>query len=109
MSASPQFGTSAKNKICAKALRIYFVICASSTSSMSILSLQNEFLIRDSGLRFWIVYSARLTLRIKRETSFNESFEQRMRLVRLTLKLGVILAADEIWVIAKLDQFGQRP
>src|SRR5881398_2533772 len=89
-------------------LRIYFAICASSTSSMSILSLQNEFLIRDSGLRFWIGCSARLALGIKRETSFNESFEQRMRLVRLTLKLGVILAAHEIRMIAKLDQFGQR-
>src|SRR5438270_14066043 len=108
MSASPQLGTSAKNKICAKPLRIYFVICASSTRSMSILSLQNEFLIRNSGLRFWIGCSARLTFRIECETSFNESFEQRMRLVRLALKLGVILAADKIWMIAKLDQFGER-
>jgi hypothetical protein len=35
----------------------------------------------------------------------NESFEERVRLVRFTLKFRVILAADEIWVIAKLDQF----
>jgi len=41
-----------------------------------------------------------------RETGFNKSFEERMRLVRLALKLGVILAADEIGMIAKLNQFG---
>src|SRR5437660_815777 len=103
MSASPQFGTSAKNKICAKALRIYFVICASSTRSMSILSLQNEFLSRDSGLRFWIGCSARLTLRIERETGLNETFEEGMWLVWLALKLRVILAADEIRMLSELN------
>ena len=76
---------------------------------MSILSLQNEFLLRDSGLRFWIGCSARLTLRIKRQARLNEAFEERMRLVRLALKFRVILAADEIRMITELDELGQCP
>src|SRR5438046_3344463 len=76
--------------------------------SMSILSLQNEFLGRDSGLRFWIGCSARRTLRIERKTGLNETFEERVRLVRFALKFRVILAADEIRMIPKLNQFRQR-
>src|SRR5437762_1823999 len=75
---------------------------------MSILSLQNEFLGRDSGLRFWIGCSARRTLRIERKTGLNETFEERVRLVRFALKFRVILAADEIRMIPKLNQFRQR-
>src|SRR6266550_3310088 len=75
---------------------------------MSILSLQNEFLGRDSGLRFWIGWSARRTLRIERKTGLNETFEERVRLVRFALKFRVILAADEIRMIPKLNQFRQR-
>jgi len=41
-----------------------------------------------------------------RKTGFDEAFEERMRFVRLALKLGVILAADEKGMIAKLNQFG---
>src|SRR5260370_26243079 len=85
-----------------------FGICARSTRSMSILSLQNEFLGRDSGLRFWIGCGARLTVRIKRETGLNETFEKRMRFVRFALKFRVVLATDEIRMIAKFNQFGQR-
>jgi hypothetical protein len=35
----------------------------------------------------------------------NKGFEKRVRLVWFALKFRVILAADEIGVIAKLDQF----
>ena len=42
------------------------------------------------------------------EASLNESFEERVRLVRFALKLGVILAGKEIRMIAQLDQLGQR-
>jgi hypothetical protein len=38
----------------------------------------------------------------------NKAFEERVRLVRFALKFRVILAADEIRVIAKLDQFRER-
>src|SRR5438105_2901305 len=53
---------------------------------MSILSLQNEFLARDSALQFWIGCSARLTVRVERETGLDETLEEWMRLVRLALK-----------------------
>ena len=35
-----------------------------------------------AGLRFWIGCSARRTLRIERKTGLNETFEERVRLVR---------------------------
>jgi len=38
----------------------------------------------------------------------DKSFEKRMRFVRLALEFRVILATNEIRVITKLDQFGQR-
>jgi len=38
----------------------------------------------------------------------NETFEERVRLVRFALKFRVILAADEIRMIPKLNQFRQR-
>jgi hypothetical protein len=38
----------------------------------------------------------------------NKSFEERVRFVWFALKLGVILAADKVRVIAQLDQFGER-
>jgi hypothetical protein len=41
------------------------------------------------------------------KTSSNESLEQRMRLIWFALKFGVILAAQEVRVVAKLDQFGE--
>src|ERR1043166_3963935 len=75
---------------------------------MSILSLQNEFLIGNSGLRFWIACNARLTLRLVSERGLNESLGKRMRLVWLTLTFRVILAADKIRLIPKLDQLGER-
>src|SRR2546430_10071944 len=74
---------------------------------MSILSLQNEFLLRDSGLRFWIGCSARLTLRIKRQARLNEAFEERMRLVRLALKFRGILGADGTRMITELHEHRQ--
>jgi len=42
------------------------------------------------------------------ETRLNEPFEKRMRFVRLALKFGMILATNEIGMITKLDQLGQR-
>jgi hypothetical protein len=43
-----------------------------------------------------------------RKTRLNKSSEKRMRLVRLALEFGVILARQKIRVIAQLDQFGER-
>jgi hypothetical protein len=37
----------------------------------------------------------------------NESFEKRMRFVRLALEFRVILAANKIGMVTKLDQLGQ--
>jgi hypothetical protein len=37
----------------------------------------------------------------------NKSFEERVRFVWLALECGMVLAADEIRVIAQLDQFGE--
>src|SRR5438552_17059231 len=76
--------------------------------SMSILSLQNEFLGRDAGLQFESGCSERRTLRIERKTGLNETYEERVRLVRFALKFRVISAADEIRMIPKLNQFRQR-
>ena len=70
--------------------------------SMSILSLQNEFLIRDWAPRFSIGCSGLRTILI-REARLNKSFEERVGLVRLALKFGVILAADKIRMIAKFN------
>jgi hypothetical protein len=41
--------------------------------------------------------------RIKRERSFNKSAEEWMWLIRLALKFRVILATDEVRVIAQFD------
>src|SRR5580693_557741 len=74
------------------------------------LPLQNKLLLRNLGLRFWIASSARrMLLRIERQASLDEAFEQRMGLVRFALKFWVVLAADEIGMIAEFDQFGQCP
>jgi hypothetical protein len=45
----------------------------------------------------------RRTTSLSRQTFLNKSFEERMRLVWFALKFGVILAADEIRMIAELD------
>jgi hypothetical protein len=45
---------------------------------------------------------------LSRQTCLDESFEQRVRLVRFALKFGMILAADKIRMIAQLDQFSER-
>jgi hypothetical protein len=45
---------------------------------------------------------------LSRQTRLNESFEQRMGFVWFALKLGVILAANKIRMIAKFDQFRER-
>jgi hypothetical protein len=42
-----------------------------------------------------------------RKTGLNKSLEKRMWLVWLALKLGMILASEEIGMIAQLDQFRQ--
>src|SRR6266480_4403489 len=42
-----------------------------------------------------------------RKTGLNKSLEKRMWLVWLALKLGMILASDEIGMIAQLDQLRQ--
>ena len=44
------------------------------------------------------VYSA-----LMRQAGLNEGLEKRVRLVRLALKFGVVLAGEEIRVIAQLD------
>jgi len=41
------------------------------------------------------------------QTRLNESLEQRMWFVWFALKFRMILAANEIRVIAKLDQFSE--
>src|SRR5438046_9163996 len=84
-----------------------FAPYASSTIWTSTLSLQNEFLLRDSGRRFSIAWSARRTT-LMIETRLNEPFEKRMRFVRLALEFGMILSTNEIGMISKLDQLGQR-
>jgi hypothetical protein len=38
----------------------------------------------------------------------NEAFEERVRLVRFALEFRMVLAGEEIRVIAQLDQLGQR-
>src|ERR1700724_3562353 len=48
-------------------------------------------------------------LRIECQAGSDESLEQRMRLIGLALKFWVVLAADEIEMIAELNQFGQCP
>ena len=58
---------------------------------------------RDWGRRFSIVWSARRTFRFARERGLDEAFEERMRFVRFALELGVILAADEVRMIAQFD------
>src|SRR4029453_15353784 len=104
---SQPFELSANIKTCAKPPQIYFAPSGSSTIWISTLSLQNEFLRRDSGGRFSVAWrAARTTLII--ETSLNESFEKRMRFVRLALKFRVILATNKIGMITKIDQLGQR-
>src|SRR5580700_2150824 len=105
---SQPFDVSATIEICAKPLQICFAPYGSSTIWISTLSLQNEFLFRDSGRRFSIAWSARRTTLII-ETRLNESFEKRMRFVRLALEFRVILATHKIGMITKLDQLGQRP
>jgi hypothetical protein len=42
------------------------------------------------------------------ETRLNESFEERMRFVRLALEFGMILATNKIGMITKLDQLCKR-
>jgi hypothetical protein len=39
----------------------------------------------------------------------DETLEEWMRLIRLALKFRVILATDEVGMIAELNQFGQCP
>src|SRR5437588_6671426 len=75
---------------------------------MSILSLQNKFRTWDSVRRFSIGWSGLRTAGLMRETRLNETFEKWMRLVRLALKFGMILAAHKIGMVMQLDQFGQR-
>ena len=50
----------------------------------------------------------RLLEPLMRQAGLNESLEERMRLVRFALKFGVILAGEEIRMIAQLDQFRER-
>jgi hypothetical protein len=38
----------------------------------------------------------------------NESFEERVRFVWFALEFGMVLTADEIRVIAQLNQFSER-
>jgi hypothetical protein len=52
--------------------------------------------------------SARRTASLSLQAGLNKSFEQRMGFVWFALKLGVILAANKIRMIAKLDQFRER-
>src|SRR5262249_16753594 len=94
-------------KTFAKLLRICLAAYESSTSWMSILSLQSEFLLTDWARRFSIAWSARRTTLIF-ETGVNESLEKWMRSIRFALEFRVILATNEIRVITKLDQLGQR-
>ena len=42
-------------------------------------------------------------LALVREGGLNEPFEERVRLIRLALKLGMILAGQEVGMIAQLD------
>ena len=43
-----------------------------------------------------------------RQAGLDEALEERMRLVRLALKFGVILAGEKVRMIAQLDQFSER-
>src|SRR5205807_4215465 len=99
---------SAKNKTCARPQQICFAICASSMRSVSILSLRNEFPLWGSVPRFLIGSSVRRTTSLSRQACLNKSFEERVRFVWFALEFGMILAADEIRVIAQLNQFGER-
>src|SRR5438067_10533749 len=47
-------------------------------------------------------------LSLMRETRLDETFEKRMRLVRLALKLGVILAGEKVRMVAQLNQLRER-
>jgi hypothetical protein len=49
----------------------------------------------------------RRTASLSPETCLNESFEQQVGFVWSALKFWVILAADKIRMIAKLDQFSE--
>ena len=40
-----------------------------------------------------------------REAGLDKAFEERMRLVRFALELGVILAGQKIRMVLQLDQF----
>jgi hypothetical protein len=43
------------------------------------------------------------TLALVRQSGLNEPFEERVRLIRFALKLGMILAGQEVGMIAQLD------
>jgi hypothetical protein len=43
-----------------------------------------------------------------REAGLNKAFEKGMGFVRFALKLGMILAGDEIRMVAQLDQLRER-
>src|SRR5437588_10301241 len=49
-----------------------------------------------------------LLLALMCQCSLDKPFEQRVRLVRLALKFGVILASQKIGMISQLDQLGER-
>src|SRR5437762_1076206 len=93
-------------KICAKPPLICFAICASWTPSTAFLSLRSAFQRPVLALRSMTDFAGPLPL--MRETRLNETFEKRMRLVRLALKLGVILAGEKVRMVAQLNQFGER-
>src|SRR5206468_4754759 len=82
--------------------------CANSINPVSILSLRNEFPLGGSVLRFLIGSSVRRTTSLSREACLNKYFEERVRFVWFALEFGMVLAADEIRVIAQLNQFGER-
>src|SRR5260370_1319751 len=85
-----------------------FDICANSMHLVSILSLRNEFPLRDWAQRFLIGLSVRRTATLSPQRCLNKSFKQWMRLIWFALELRVILATDKIRMIAQLDQFSER-
>src|SRR5205085_11795142 len=47
-------------------------------------------------------------LTLMRETGANEAAEERMRFVRFALEFRMILAGEEEWMVAQLDQLSER-
>ena len=66
------------------------------------LALKHKLFVGDS-LLFTLWRARGFPSALIREARLNKSFKQRMRLVRFALEFGVILAADKVGMIAKLD------